>query len=179
MLHRITVMPQKQNMEASAGENLLKILRDAGFFVNAACGGNGSCGKCTVWIDDQPVHACRTVIDRDLIVTLPSEEAAYILTDGIPQTVEPDVTEGFGLAFDIGTTTVAGYLLDRKTALELACVSTLNPQASYGADVISRIQHALKGNMEELTAAIRKCITDLAALLCEKAAVPPQQICAS
>ena len=177
MLHRITVMPQKQNMEVSTGENLLKILRDAGFFVNAACGGNGSCGKCIVWIDGQPVHACRTVIDRDLIVTLPSEEAAYILTDGTPQTVEPDDAEGFYLAFDIGTTTVAGYLLDRKTALELACVSTLNPQASYGADVISRIQHALKGNMEDLTAAIRKCITDLADHLCEKAAVSPQQIC--
>lgn len=177
MLHHVTVLPQKQNIEASVGETLLNVLRDAGFFVNAACGGNGSCGKCKVWIDGQEALACRTVIDRDMIVTLPSAEADRILTDGTTQTAVTASADGFCLAFDIGTTTVAGYLLNGTNGQELASESMLNPQASYGADVISRIGHALRGHMEELTAAIRKCVADLACRLCETAGVHPRQIC--
>lgn len=44
-----------------------------------------------------------------------------------------------GMAFDIGTTTIVGYLIDIYTAKELSVVSTLNPQTKFGADVISRI----------------------------------------
>ena len=176
MLHHITVMPQQQNIQAAAGENLLAVLQGAGFFVNAACGGNGTCGKCSVWIDEKKVLACKTVIDRDMTVTLPSSEVTSILTDGMKLPVEVTASDGFSLAFDIGTTTVVGYLISGNNAQDLACVSALNPQAAYGADVISRIQQALKGHMEELTAAIRKCISDLACQLCEKAGVQPWQI---
>ena len=168
MLHRITVMPQQRNIEAATGENLLQALRAAGFFVNAACGGNGSCGKCRVWIDGEEALACRTVVDRDMNVTLPAAEAVRILTDGITQPAATACKDGLCLAFDIGTTTVAGYLLSGKTGQELACESMLNPQVSYGADIISRIQYALRGHMEELTGAIRQCILGLARSLCEK-----------
>ncbi|HHX74976.1 MAG TPA: DUF4445 domain-containing protein [Firmicutes bacterium] len=46
-----------------------------------------------------------------------------------------------GMAFDIGTTSIAGYLMDLYTGKELAVTSTLNPQTQFGADVISRITH--------------------------------------
>ena len=176
MLHRITVIPQQQNIDAASGENLLTVLQTAGLFVNAACGGNGSCGKCKVWIDEQEILACRTVIDRDMTVTLPVAENPYLLTEGNKQTAETSSADGFCLAFDIGTTTVAGYLINEKNAQELACVSMLNPQASYGADVITRIQYALNGRRKELTSAIRKCITELVFRLCDKAGIQPRQI---
>ena len=176
MLHRITVIPQQQNIDAASGENLLTVLQNAGFFVNAACGGNGSCGKCKVWIDDQEALACRTVIDRDMTITLPAVETPYILTDG-SKIAETFSANGFYLAFDIGTTTVAGYLIHGKNAQALACVSMLNPQAAYGADVITRIQYALNGQMKELTAAIRKCIAELTLRLCDEAGIQPRQIC--
>lgn len=47
-----------------------------------------------------------------------------------------------GMAFDIGTTTIVGYLLDLNSGQELSVVSTLNPQTKFGADVISRISFA-------------------------------------
>ena len=50
----------------------------------------------------------------------------------------------FGLAFDIGTTTVYGVLIDLETGKFLAEASCYNPQMSYGEDVISRIIHAEK-----------------------------------
>lgn len=176
MLHRITVMPEKRNMEAAAGENLLHVLRSAGLPVSAPCGGSGSCGKCKVRVDGEDVLACRTVIDRDMTVTLPAAETAPVLTDSIAYPTVASCKGGFYLAFDIGTTTVAGYLLNGETGQEIACESTLNPQASFGADVISRIQHALRGHMEELTRMIRKCIADLACSLCEKAGIHIGQV---
>ena len=176
MLHRITVIPQQQNIDAASGENLLTVLQTAGFFVNASCGGNGSCGKCEVLVDGEEVLACQTIVAQDMTVTLPVAKAAHILTEGTGFRPAASCKNGFSLAFDIGTTTVAGYLLRRENGQELTCESSLNPQASYGADVISRIQYALKGHMEELTAVIRNCITNLTYSLCEKAALTPDQI---
>lgn len=177
MLHHIIVLPQQRNIEAAAGAALLDVLRSAGFFLNAPCGGNGSCGKCRVLIDGEEALACRTVVNRDMTVTVPSAEGSGILTDGIAHQASAfPGKDGYLLAFDIGTTTVAGYLLDGRIGRELACASMRNPQAAFGADVISRIRHALHGHMEELTAAIRKCVTDLACILCEKAGVAPEAV---
>lgn len=57
-----------------------------------------------------------------------------------------------GMAFDIGTTTIAGYLLNLKTGQEITRVSALNPQIKYGADVITRIIFAAEsaGGLEKL-----------------------------
>jgi uncharacterized 2Fe-2S/4Fe-4S cluster protein (DUF4445 family) len=51
---------------------------------------------------------------------------------------------GYGLAVDIGTTTVAGYLCDLSTGAVLATDSLMNPQVAYGEDVMSRISYAVK-----------------------------------
>jgi len=59
--------------------------------------------------------------------------------------IEPgDTTENsFGLALDIGTTTVVGALVDLKTGAVAAVQSTLNGQAPFGADVISRVSYTM------------------------------------
>ncbi|EHQ90992.1 ASKHA domain-containing protein [Desulfosporosinus youngiae] len=63
-----------------------------------------------------------------------------------------------GMAFDIGTTTIVGYLMDLNSGKELEVVSTLNPQAQYGGDVISRITYA--GKQENGLASLHKAVTD-------------------
>ena len=57
--------------------------------------------------------------------------------------VEPGDTGArcFGAAFDIGTTTIAGYLYDMTDGGSAAVTSALNPQAKFGADVITRINY--------------------------------------
>lgn len=52
------------------------------------------------------------------------------------------IRQKYGLALDIGTTTLAIYLLDLNSGKLRAATSCTNPQKIYGADVISRIQHA-------------------------------------
>lgn len=56
-------------------------------------------------------------------------------------------SQGFGVAFDIGTTTIVGSLIDLLSGQVLGSAALTNPQNVYGADVISRIDHASKGSM--------------------------------
>ncbi len=61
------------------------------------------------------------------------------------QRIEPGfVDEIYGIAVDVGTTTVAAYLTDLKTARVLATESMMNPQVRYGEDVMSRIAYTLE-----------------------------------
>ena len=133
----------------------------AGLRPDAPCGGRGSCGKCRVLTDAREVLACRTAVERDVTVLLPEKAEAVILTADSGQTVEADGESKYALAFDIGTTTIAGYLLGGKTGRQLASASCLNPQAQYGADVISRIQYVLDGGAEELKDCVRAALADL------------------
>jgi uncharacterized 2Fe-2S/4Fe-4S cluster protein (DUF4445 family) len=61
--------------------------------------------------------------------------------------IEPGDTTGesFGIAFDVGTTTLVGTLMNLRTGMAAGVLSTLNGQAPFGADVISRISHAMNG----------------------------------
>lgn len=67
-----------------------------------------------------------------------------------------------GIAFDIGTTTVVGYLMDLETGEQLAVSSRLNPQTRYGDDVVSRIAFSSQpGGLEALQQAIVECLNAL------------------
>jgi uncharacterized 2Fe-2S/4Fe-4S cluster protein (DUF4445 family) len=79
-------------------------------------------------------------------------------------------------AFDIGTTTVAGYLLDASDGRTLAVESSLNPQAQYGADVIQRANYVLEHGVEELAECIHAKVNELLAALADAAGAQLQDI---
>jgi uncharacterized 2Fe-2S/4Fe-4S cluster protein (DUF4445 family) len=68
-----------------------------------------------------------------------------------------------GMAFDIGTTTVVGYLFDLFNGRELAVLSALNPQVPFGVDVISRLSYCRENpeGLEKLRLLILQCLNDL------------------
>jgi len=83
----------------------------------------------------------------------------------------------FGAAFDVGTTTVVGSLLDLKTGREVAIASRMNPQVTFGDDVVARITHASEGEgLIELHDKIIECINDILAELSERSGVPAEAI---
>ena len=172
MTYRITILPQEKTIEAPAGSNLLTVLRDAGHAPDAPCGGMGTCGKCTVFIDGQPLRACTVPVDRDMTITLSDRAEAQILTAGIA-VAAPVAAGGHRIAVDIGTTTVVAVLL-APDGRELAVESARNPQAPYGADVVSRIRAAMDGSMEALTAVIRTCLNEMTQNLCARAGISPE-----
>ena len=80
--------------------------------------------------------------------------------------VQPGYVEGaYGLAVDIGSTTVAAYLCDLRSGAILATESTMNPQVAYGEDLMSRISYAVenKDGLEKMNKAIIDTLNRLAA----------------
>lgn len=164
-------------LQTAQTSNLLDVLRAHGFAPEAPCGGHGTCGKCKVLVDGVEQLACQTVVDRDMTVTLPEKaEKTNVLENGLDVSVPMSpVKPGYLLAFDIGTTTVVGYLLDEQ-GHELSSASMLNPQEPFGADVISRIQLALNGEADAMTSCIRNGLAELTKEACEKAGIDASQI---
>lgn len=72
-------------------------------------------------------------------------------------------------AFDIGTTTLAGYLLDAANGQALAVDSRMNPQAQYGADVIMRADYALAHGTGILSECIRRELNEMLVCLAKQA----------
>lgn len=83
--------------------------------------------------------------------------------------VRPLGARCLGLAVDLGTTNCAGFLVDLQTGSRLASLGIENPQAGYGADLVSRVTHAIRSpaGARELQAAAVAAIVGLARDLCE------------
>lgn len=171
----ITFQPDNQTVRVTGG-TLLEAQIAAGLRPDAPCGGKGTCGKCKVILDDQEVLACQTRIDRDMTVYTKDSGSARILAKGLSVATTPDGNSDHVLAFDIGTTTVVGYLLDGKTGAQLATASTMNPQGQYGADVISRIQYALDSNGSALQECIKDALVRLTGELSEKTGIVARKL---
>jgi len=90
--------------------------------------------------------------------------------------VSPPDTPVLGMAVDIGTTKVAGYLLDMATGKTLAMKGVMNPQIAFGEDVMARITHCMMhdGGREELQKAIVGVLNQLAGDLCAEAGAGPE-----
>lgn len=73
-----------------------------------------------------------------------------------------------GLAVDLGTTNVAGFLVDLQSGARVASLGIENPQVAWGADVISRMNHAIQGpaGADELRQAASTAINAIAHDLC-------------
>ena len=72
--------------------------------------------------------------------------------------------EALGLAVDVGTTSIAGYLCDLRTGEVLATESLMNPQVTFGEDLMSRVSYAIEEpeGLARLNAAIIDGLNDLA-----------------
>jgi uncharacterized 2Fe-2S/4Fe-4S cluster protein (DUF4445 family) len=123
------------------------------------------------------LHALR-VIGRVL------RAADYKVTAVIVDDVLIDVQEGdttgrlYGIAFDLGTTTVVATLLDLSTGTPMAVASMLSKQQPFGADVITRISAVMMdpATLERLTGLAHESLNELAAEVCQQAGVDPADV---
>jgi uncharacterized 2Fe-2S/4Fe-4S cluster protein (DUF4445 family) len=154
----IELLPLGRTLRVPAGTPLADVLFAQG--VEFPCGGRGRCKGCRVKIlaGKLPVTAddarlltteelaagwrlsCRARADGDLKLELVQWEAA-ILADDSRFAFTPH--DDLGVAVDLGTTTIVAQLLDRRRGHVLGVRLALNQQARYGADIMSRIDHAL------------------------------------
>lgn len=193
-------------IRAMAGESLLHVLRRSGKPISAPCGGKGTCKKCNVEIDDAVVYACQYRIDKDIHVKLVGSHQFTILEkshpnkivkndSGLDIRIEHDVkrvaykeqniiteldqsTAHYGLAIDIGSTTIVIFLEDFESYNVLDVTSFINPQTAYGGDVISRITYCME-NERGLSVLQKRVIEGLNTAiitLCERNGIHPNSI---
>jgi uncharacterized 2Fe-2S/4Fe-4S cluster protein (DUF4445 family) len=179
----ITFEPDDRQISVHAGATVAEAAAKAGIILNGACGGRGLCGKCEVMLaDGTKVLACQKRVDGDLSVTVPAALRFYerkVLAGG-PGFDGPaagikrgDGAAGlFGLAVDVGTTTVAARLIELAGGRCVAAKAFANPQAGYGADVISRIGHCrTHEGLLRLKRLVLDCVNELAEACCRQAGI--------
>lgn len=170
--------------------NLAKALCDAGFSLVQPCGGRGVCGKCAVEvsgdisepdIQEQKLGvrlACRTVLNGDAVVSLPDSGSMQQIEtgSGVKVTSLDPLGCGFGIAVDIGTTTVAAKLLDLSTGEELSSSARINPQTAVSSDVMGRIGAALAGELSSLKDLISDAVSEIIQELCSEAGINREDV---
>ncbi|UCG56107.1 MAG: DUF4445 domain-containing protein [Phycisphaerales bacterium] len=191
----ITFKPDDKRICIRAGSTLLDATNQAGIVLNTFCGGKGTCRKCLVVVDpkQEQVLACQHTVESDLTVTVLPDSRFFeqkILEHGIDTQVDIDAAvckehrqgiaakTAYGLAVDIGTTTVVAKLINMTDGQVEATQATLNPQTKFGDDVVSRIAYAQTAErLTELHKTVVGCINELVARLCERTSIEAEQIC--
>jgi uncharacterized 2Fe-2S/4Fe-4S cluster protein (DUF4445 family) len=84
----------------------------------------------------------------------------------------------YGLAIDLGSTTIAAHLTDLRTGEVAASSGIMNPQIRFGEDLMSRVSYAMMnpGGDVEMTTAVRTALNALIGTLQAEAGIVPQQI---
>jgi uncharacterized 2Fe-2S/4Fe-4S cluster protein (DUF4445 family) len=84
----------------------------------------------------------------------------------------------YGIAIDLGTSTIAAYLVNLETGKVSSTRSISNPQSSYGQDIISRIDHTINNpeGLNELRRVLQKSLHGLIDSLCEETSVSKDNI---
>jgi len=160
--------PSGLRISVSQESSFLEAVRSVGLHLPSDCGGGGTCGKCSIVLRPAPEPtsidekylssnhlaqgfrlACQHRVKFDTRAVIPEpRRKAKILIDGLSrlESWEPDSGyEGqFGIAIDLGTTTIVAYLLALDSGIQVSQLASLNPQVIFGEDVISRITHAVR-----------------------------------
>ena len=84
----------------------------------------------------------------------------------------------YGLAIDVGSTTIAAHLCHLASGEVVASAGVMNPQIRFGEDLMSRVSYVMMnpGGEKEMTAAVRAALNELAAEVSRRAGIVPQDI---
>lgn len=193
---RLTIISPMGKSECSVDSSfkgtLLELLEINHFQLNTRCGGKGLCRGCRVIMetdaDSETVRSCKLKLDAlpDNLnsIIIPESSIHSQSIHGVSEfeiNLKPHLPTrpGYGLAIDVGTTTVAANLWCYSDNQCLASSTRPNAQSRFGDNVISRIDYALE-NTEGLNSLKRTIVDEtlrpLILDLCRKASLNPDQI---
>ncbi len=168
---KIKIRVEKETVEVCGkkGELIADLVLGSGFFMERPCAGRGSCGKCRViargalskpgpaelkFISKKNFKAglrlaCQARVMGEAEISLPT---GAVVTDKIFSGAYPveSLKGPFGIAVDLGTTTVAAFLVTLRDGIIHKGNAVLNQQTGFGAEVISRMEAACQGRSKDL-----------------------------
>jgi uncharacterized 2Fe-2S/4Fe-4S cluster protein (DUF4445 family) len=159
-VQQVFVRPTPPTSEEHQTSDLEEVLRPAGHAVA-----------------EVPLHALRAI---PTLLRSGAEGLTLTLFDQMLLAVEAGDTrpQVYGMAFDIGTTTVVGYLVGLAGGEVLATASSLNPQSAFGGDLMSRIAFAQENpsNVRTLHARIIQLLNGQIEEVCARAGIRRDRI---
>jgi uncharacterized 2Fe-2S/4Fe-4S cluster protein (DUF4445 family)/signal transduction histidine kinase len=188
------------------GKSLRHILESAGLVIRTGCNGNGTCGLCLVKVlrsgnipmtrnemanigEEKALQgyrlACQFIPRGDIEMEMPGHNAnaewmPMVLDDptlGKGRPYRPDGS-GYGIAIDVGTSSIRASLVDRSNGRRLGGISRSNPQSPYGSDIISRLV-AIRdepGSAKAIRESMNEVLKSAVERLCSWAELAPSQI---
>jgi len=199
-MKNITITVDGVDITVPKGTVLAQVLHHDHVAVSMPCGGKGTCGKCRVVVAgavSQPAPrerellsakdlergvrlACMTYAEGNCVVQTLLETPQEICTDA---TIEQSLTdtlaipmfERYGVAVDIGTTTVAACLYGREWE-QLAVEGRSNPQSVWGADVMSRMEKATEGSAKAMARVVTELLDEMICSLAQGGNILPHDI---
>jgi uncharacterized 2Fe-2S/4Fe-4S cluster protein (DUF4445 family) len=171
---RIHLEPLSAVAEVPRGAALTSVLPELG--VEFPCGGTGLCGACRVRVlegslsiteSDRSIFSANELADGWRLACQARAETPLVLECGQwrMDVLTDDSSlcgagkSGLGIAIDLGTTTIAAQIIDLTSGNVLGVETALNPQASFGSDVMSRIRAVLQG--ADLTSVVRLALRQM------------------
>lgn len=191
--HTIHLKPDDLRLDIAEGRSLLFGLADHGIFLRSDCGGLGRCRKCRVALEGggktgEYVEACTFRVEEELTVRLPAAaRLPAVVLDKAPLLLPASFTDSrpaevgdsrYGVAIDLGTTTIGLYLCRIERREVLASLAVKNPQAIFGDDVMNRISAvaAAGGDTDELQRPVLSLIDQAVFRLCAAAGIDPAEL---
>jgi len=155
----VRINPYGKTLTVPEQTTLKDVLSEFG--VEFPCGGKGTCGGCRVRVIEGTIRkdhshqvlleeldleepyrlACKSILTHDVTLEI-AQFQHIILTDNTPFEFKP--LDGFGVAFDLGTSTLACQLIDLQTGQVVDVETRMNPQMTHGADLVTRMAYAIQ-----------------------------------
>ena len=174
--HHVHLKPLDRSFQVADGTPLIDVLHEYG--IEFPCGGKGTCGACKVQVVGGDIKldeahqqaldqldlsggwrlACMSRVTQDITLEV-GQWQTFILADNSPFEFIP--REGYGIAVDLGTTTLVAQLVDLQKGRVINAATAANPQGRYGGDVMSRVEYAVTHNTHQMTRLIRGAIYKL------------------
>lgn len=178
---------------SETNKNLMQILNNNNIDLPFVCAGKGICGKCGIQLingslavteSDKKFYsahelkegyrlACMAYPYEDIEIILFNTEkniqavSTYTQIHNLTAKQNSRNLNNYGVAIDIGTTTIALELINITDKKNIKTYTSINHQRIFGADVISRIDCSIKGNKKELRNIIQKDVLEGLTFLCD------------
>ncbi len=187
----INLIPLGKKLIVKKGVPLVDVLHEYG--VEFPCGGKGTCGRCRVrllsgelkkdivqqekleklGLDSSWRLACFCRVESDVAIEIAQFED-IILADNSNFRFNPG--KGYGIAVDLGTTTIVVQLLDLESGRVMDAAVGINPQTKFGSDLISRIQSYLGGSQSQMQKVVHRKIGEMLQLVLKNNPIPVSKV---